>query len=184
MSLKITPLSVQSVTILLNPNTETTFIATSETRLEQNYNLKQQTTFEEPFVFSHNNLQSCLISLQSWMQVSHYLITYKWISRRMTSSKVIKFWCFIFQKSWTLSMSKNKKTLDDYYIKNSGIKTRNKMHYVQSLAKKKYIYIYIYLYICERVKETSEFQIILCLYHLKEFESTYSLNLLTLFIKF
>ena len=80
-------------------------------------------------------------------------------------------------------MSKNKKTLDDYYIKNSGIKTKNKMHYVQSLAKKN-IYIYIYLYICERVKETSEFQIILCLYHLKEFESTYSLNLLTLFIKF
>ena len=79
------------------------------------------------------------------MQVSHYLITYKWISRRMTSSKVIKFWCFIFQKSWTLSMSKNKKTLDDYYIKNSGIKTKNKMHYVQSLAKKK---IYIYIYIC------------------------------------
>ena len=81
------------------------------------------------------------------MQVSHYLITYKWISRRMTSSKVIKFWCFIFQKSWTLSMSKNKKTLDDYYIKNSGIKTKNKMHYVQSLAKKKK-YIYIYIYIC------------------------------------
>ena len=53
----------------------------------------------------------------------------------------------IFQKSWTLSMSKNKKTLDDYYIKNSGIKTKNKMHYVQSLAKKKYIYIYIYIYI-------------------------------------
>lgn len=51
MSLKITPLSVQSVNILLNPNTETTFTATSVTRLEQNYNLKQQTTFEEPFFF-------------------------------------------------------------------------------------------------------------------------------------
>ena len=45
-------------------------------------------------------------------------------------------------------MSKNKKTLDDYYIKNSGIKTKNKMHYVQSLATKKiYIYIYLYIYV-------------------------------------
>ena len=47
------------------------------------------------FLFSHNNQQPCFVSIQSRIQVSHYVITYKWIRKRMKASKVIKFFFLV-----------------------------------------------------------------------------------------